>query len=242
MDKIISIEEAVKKVKKGDKIGTSGFLGVAAPLKLIDALVEEGTDELTLMQVVTSYPYEEHDVGRLAENNQIKKFVGAHTGTSKAVNKQYLNGDIEVDYIPMGTFVEALHAGGAGLGGIITPTGIGTDLEKDRDKITRNGKEYLIYDPITVDVAFIKANKADKFGNLYAKDTNKGVIKDYALASKITIAEVEEIVEVGEIEPTDVEVPGVLVDYIVQGRTRQENMEYYENLWSKYNLLKEEEK
>lgn len=242
MSKIISVEEAVKKVKKGDSLGTSGFLGVAAPLKLIDALVEEGTDELTLIQVVTAYPYEEHDVGRLAENHQIKKFVGAHTGTSKAVNKQFLSGEIEVDYIPMGTLVEALHAGGAGLGGVLTPTGIGTDLEEGREKVTRNGKEYLVYDPITVDVAFVKANKADKLGNLYAKDTTKSVIRDYALASKIIIAEVEEIVEVGEIEPTDVEVPGVLVDYIVQGRTREENVEYYENLWNKYNLLREEEK
>lgn len=240
MSKIISIEEAVKKVKKGDRIGTSGFLGVAAPLKLIDALVEEGTDDLTLIQVVTAYPYESHDVDKLAANKQIKKFVGAHTGTSKAVNDQYFSGEIEVDYIPMGTLVEAIHAGGAGLGGVLTPTGVGTDLEEGREKVTLNGKDYLFYEPITLDIAFVKANKADKLGNLYAKDTTKSVIKDYALASTITIAEVEEIVEVGEIEPTDVEVPGVLVDYLVQGRTREENVEYYKNLWGKHGLLKEE--
>lgn len=238
MAEIITVQEAVAKVKQGDSLGTSGFLGVSAPIELIKGLVEAGTNELTLVQPVTGYPGEEHDVGKLAENRQIKKFVGAHTGTSKSFNKQFLAGEIEVDYVPMGTVVEMIRAGGAGLGAVVTPVGIGTLQEEKQDKIVRNGKEYLIYDPVNLDVAFVKANKADKYGNLYSFGTAKSISLELALASKVVIAEVDEIVEVGEIESTDVTVPGILVDYVVQGQTEEERYDYYRELWGRNNMLK----
>lgn len=140
----------------------------------------------------------------------------------------------------MGTLVEMIHAGGAGLGAVLTPTGVGTLQEEKHEKVVRNGKEYLVYDPITADVAFIKANKADKSGNLYVYGTAKTTTLQMALAAKTVIAEVDEIVEVGEIEPTDVWVPGMLVDYIVQGLNPAERDEYYGELWAKYNLLQKE--
>lgn len=242
MAEIISVEEAVKFVKKGATIGTSGFLGVCHPRLLIEELLRVGTDELTLIQPVTGFPGEEHDVGKLAENHQIKKFVGSHTGTSPSFNNQYLSGELEVDYVPMGTIVEMIRAGGAGLGAVVTPTGVGTDQEKKQEKITRNGKEYLIYDPVNYDVVFVKANKADKYGNLVNDLTSKSIVKELALASKIVIAEVDEIVEVGEIDPSDVHVPGILVDYIVQGDKPEQRHAYYEDLWGRNRMLQKEDK
>src|SRR5699024_4548704 len=156
-----------KLVNKGDSIGTSGFLGIGAPICLINELAKLGTGELTLVQAVSAFPGKEHDVGILAQNKQLKKFIGSHIGTSKEISRQFLAGELEVDFIPMGTITEVIRAGGAGLGAVVTPVGVGTQQEEDHEKITRNGKEYLVYDPITLDIAFIKGNKADKYGNLY---------------------------------------------------------------------------
>lgn len=237
MSKVVTIEEAVSVVKTGSSLMTTGFLGISAPIKLIEGLVEAGTDELTLIQPVMSFPMEEHDVSLLAVNKQLKKIIAAHVGTSREITKQYFSGDLEIEFIPMGTISEAIHAAGAGLGGVLTPVGIGTMQEDDRDKIVRNGKEYLIYDPIGADVAFIKANKADKDGNLYFHGTSKSLSLEMALAAKTVVAEVDEIVEVGEIEPTDVYVPGMLVDHIVQGLNPEERHDYYKELWDSHHLL-----
>lgn len=237
MSKIVTIEEAVSVVKTGAQLMTNGFLGVSAPIQLIKGLVEAGTDELTLIQPVLSFPMEEHDISLLAVNKQLKKIVAAHAGTSREVTKQYFAGELEIEFIPMGTIAEAIHAAGAGLGGVLTPVGIGTMQEDEHEIIVRNGKEYLIYDPIGADVAFIKANKADKSGNLYFHGTAKSLSLEMALAAKTVVAEVDEIVEVGEIEPTDVYVPGMLVDYIVQGLTPEERHDYYKELWDSHHLL-----
>lgn len=241
MAKVVPLKEAIALVKKGDSLMTTGFLGISCPIKLIEGLVEAGTDELTLIQAVTAFPLEHHDVGKLAENRQIKKFIGAHAGTSKVFVSQFLKGELEIEFIPMGTLVEMIHAGGAGLGAVLTPTGVGTAQEETHEKVVRNGKEYLVYDPLTADVAFIKANKADTYGNLYLVGTAKTTALQMALASKTVIAEVDEIVEPGEIDPSDVYVPGMLVDYIVQGLTPDERHAYYEALWSRHNLLTKEE-
>lgn len=239
MAEIVSIEQAVSLVKPGNRLMGDGFLGVSAPIKLFEGLRDAGTKDLTLIQAVMSFPMEEHDVSLLAVNKQLKKIICAHAGTSREITKQYFSGEIEIDFIPMGTLSECIHAAGAGLGGVLTPVGVGTMQEENHDKITRNGKEYLLYDPIGADVAFIKANKADKAGNLYCHGTSKTLTLQMALAAKTVIVEVEEIVEIGEIEPTDVYVPGMLVDYIVQGLTPEENVAYYKELWSRYNLLAE---
>ncbi|MBG9981919.1 CoA transferase subunit A [Aerococcaceae bacterium DSM 111020] len=239
MAEIISIEEAVAYVKPGSRIMGDGFLGISAPIKLFEGLRDAGTKELTLIQAVMSFPMEEHDVSLLAVNKQLKKLICAHAGTSREITKQYFAGELEIDFIPMGTLAECIRAAGAGLGGVITPVGIGTMQEENHEKITRNGKDYLLYNPIGADVAFVKANKADKAGNLYCHGTSKSLTLEVAMAADIVIAEVDEIVEIGEIEPTDVYVPGMLVDYLVQGLTPEENFEYYKVLWGRHNLLSE---
>ena len=237
MAKIVPIEEAVALIKPGSSFSFNGFLGVSTPIKLFEGLVKAGTKDLSIVAAVMSFPYEEHDLSILAVNKQIKKITAAHVGTSREISKQYFAGEIDIDFVPMGTVAECLHAGGAGLGGVITPVGVGTVQEESHEKIVRNGKEYLWYDPITTDAALIKVNKVDKEGNCYCFGTSKSLALECALAAETVIVEADEIVEVGDIEPTDVYIPGMLVDYIVQGLTPAERQDYYKELWGKHNLL-----
>lgn len=144
---------------------------------------------------------------------------------------------MEVEFTPMGTVVERLHAAGAGLGAVLTPTGVGTILEENQEKVVRNGREYLVYDPLKIDVALIKASKADAYGNLYIDGTTKNISLQLALAADVVIVETNEIVEVGDIRPDDVYIPGILVDYIVQGLSAQEHHEMMGNLWTETKKL-----
>jgi acetate CoA/acetoacetate CoA-transferase alpha subunit len=231
MAKINTVQEAVENIKDGMKIMTSGFLGVGAPLKTIDALAETGVKDLTLIQAVSAHPGETHDIGKLVANKQIKKFVGAHIGTCPEIQEQYKAGTLEVEFIPMGTIVECIRAGGAGLGAVVTPTGVGTLLEEGREKMVMDGKEYLVYPPIKADVSIIKGYKADKLGNIQYRGTTKGTNTIMALAADLVIAEVDEIVEVGEIAPDSVGTPGILVDIIVKGDSLEARRKYFEDLW-----------
>jgi acetate CoA/acetoacetate CoA-transferase alpha subunit len=238
MAKIKTVQEAVKSIRDGMKIMTAGFLGVGAPLKMIDALANTNIKDLTLIQAVSAQPGETHDVGKLIANKQIKKFVGAHIGTCPEAQEQYNAGTLEVEFIPMGTIVECIRAGGAGLGAVITPTGLGTEIEKGRDKLIVDGKEYLVFPAIKADVALIKGCKADKFGNIVYRGTTKGTNTSMALAADLVIAEVDEIVEVGEIPPDSVGTPGILVDIIVQGDSFEDRRKYFEDLWIRTNKMR----
>ncbi|AJG99404.1 branched-chain amino acid dehydrogenase [Clostridium beijerinckii] len=238
MTKIKTVQEAVKNIRDGMKIMTAGFLGVGAPLKMIDALANTNIKDLTLIQAVSAQPGETHDVGKLIANKQIKKFVGAHIGTCPEAQEQYNAGTLEVEFIPMGTIVECIRAGGAGLGAVITPTGLGTEIEKGRDKLIVDGKEYLVFPAIKADVALIKGYKADKFGNILYRGTTKGTNTSMALAADLVIAEVDEIVEVGEIPPDSVGTPGILVDIIVQGDSFEDRRKYFEDLWTRTNKMR----
>ncbi|MBE6089608.1 MAG: CoA transferase subunit A [Clostridium beijerinckii] len=238
MTKIKTVQEAVKNIRDGMKIMTAGFLGVGAPLKMIDALANTNIKDLTLIQAVSAQPGETHDVGKLIANKQIKKFVGAHIGTCPEAQEQYNAGTLEVEFIPMGTIVECIRAGGAGLGAVITPTGLGTEIEKGRDKLIVDGKEYLVFPAIKADVALIKGCKADKFGNIVYRGTTKGTNTSMALAADLVIAEVDEIVDVGEIPPDSVGTPGILVDIIVQGDSFEDRRKYFEDLWTRTNKMR----
>lgn len=235
--KIVSLQEAISLIQPKQTVGISGFLGVGEPFELIEELVRQNTKELTLVSVVTAHPGKEVGVGRLCENQQVKKYIAAHVGTSPAAQKEFFSGNMEVEFTPMGTVVERLHAAGAGLGAVLTPTGVGTILEEKQEKVVRNGKEYLIYDPLKLDVSLIKATKADKYGNLYIDGTTKNISLQLALAADTVIVETNEIVEVGEIDPNDVYIPGILVDYVVQGLTSQEHHEMMGNLWTETKKL-----
>lgn len=238
MEKIKTVQEAVLNIKDGMKIITAGFLGVGSPLKMINALADTNVKDLTLIQAVSAHPGETHDIGKLVANKQVKKFVGSHIGTCPEIQEQYKEGTLEVEFIPMGTIVECIRAGGSGLGAVITATGLGTEIEKGRDKLTVDGKEYLVFPPIKADVAIIKGYKADKFGNITYRGTTRGMNTSMALAADLVIAEVDEIVEVGEILPDDVGTPGILVDMIVQGDSFKDREKYFEDLWTRTNKMR----
>lgn len=238
MEKIKTVQEAVINIKDGMRIITAGFLGVGSPLKMINALADTDVKNLILIEAVSAHPGETHDIGKLVANKQIKKIVGSHIGTCPEIQEQYSEGTLEVEFIPMGTIVECIRAGGSGLGAVITPVGLGTEIEKGRDKLIVDGKEYLVFPPIKADVALIKGYKADKLGNIVYRGTTKGMNTSMALAADLVIAEVDEIVEVGEIPPDSVGTPGILVDMIVQGDSFEDRTKYFEDLWIRTNKMK----
>jgi 3-oxoacid CoA-transferase A subunit len=214
MPKIITAQEAAKLIKPDARIMFGTFLVVGAAQNLIDALVEENTKNLHMIAIATDY--EDRGVGKLIANRQVKSVQASHIGTNKATQAQMNAGEIQVELIPQGTLLERIRAAGAGLGGILTPTGIGTIVEEGKQKFEIDGKTYLLELPIKADFAFIRAKKADTFGNLVYSKTARNSNPAMAMAATITIAEVDEIVEKGEIDPEDVVTPGIFVNYLVK--------------------------
>ncbi|MBZ4655046.1 MAG: branched-chain amino acid dehydrogenase [Peptococcaceae bacterium] len=215
MAKVISIEEAVDLIKDGMTIMVAGFWGVGTPEKLIDALVAKGTKNLTSISISTALTTK--GVGKLVANRQLKKVIVSYIGRNPATSEQYESGDLEVEFVPQGTLAERIRAGGFGLGGILTPTGVGTEIEQGKQRITVDGRDYLLEKPLRADVALIKAYKADKAGNLVYRKAARNTNPLMAAAADITIVQADEILEIGEIDPDEVMTPGIFVDYLVQG-------------------------
>jgi acetate CoA/acetoacetate CoA-transferase alpha subunit len=145
----------------------------------------------------------------------VKKIIASHIGTNPETGRQMIAGETVVELVPQGTLAERIRAGGAGLGGILTPTGLGTVVEEGKEKLLVNGKEYLLELPLRADIALLKAYKADKAGNLIYRQSARNFNPIMALAADLVIVEVEEVVEVGEIKPDEVMTPGILVDKVV---------------------------
>lgn len=234
---IQTVEQAAKKIKDGASVMIGGFLGSGSPLMMIDQMVNDNIRDLSVISVTGSYPGGGVDIAKLTANKQIKKFIGTHIGTDPNLVKQYVAGEVEVEFNPMGTWVERIRAGGAGLGAVVTPVGLGTEVAEGIEKITVEGKEYLLYPPLKADVAIIKAYKADKSGNLKYNGTAMNSNTVMATAADLVIAEVDEIVEVGEIEYSEVGTPGIFVDVIVKGNTTEQRKEIYEEVWINSNKL-----
>lgn len=237
MTVIKTIGQALKNIKSGQSIMIGGFLGVGAPIRLIDELAESDVKDLTIISAVGANPYETFDIGKLTEKNKVKKFIGSHIGTDPNLVKQYNEGKVEVEFNPMGTLIERIRAAGSGLGGVLTPTGLGTEMEYGREKIIVNGKEFLLYPPLKADIAIVKAYRADKLGNLQYRGVAINTNPTIATAADLVIAEVDEIVEVGKIPYNEVGTPGIFVDIIVQGNDANTRKEIYENLWVGANKL-----
>lgn len=215
MNKLISIDEAVAMLHDGMTIMVGGFLGVKNPYRLVDKIVEKGIKDITLIANDSSFP--EVGIGKLIVNKQVKKLIASHIGTNRETGNQMNAGELEVELIPQGTLAERIRAAGAGLGGILTPTGLGTVVAEGKPVIEVDGKEYLLEKPLKADVALIVGAKVDKKGNIrYAKST-RNFNPIMATAADLVIVEADEIVEVGGIDPDDVMTPGLFVDYIVGG-------------------------
>lgn len=215
MNKLISIEEAVNYIKDGMVIMIGGFGGTGCPDKIIDAIIEKGVENLTVITNDASFPH--LSTGKLLTSKVVSKFIGSHIGTNKEVVQRMINDEIEVEFSPQGTFAERIRVGGTGLGGVLTPTGIGTLVEEGKRKIEIDGKEYILELPLRADVALIGGSIVDKKGNIFYKGSTNSFNSSMATAADLVIVEAEELVEIGEIHPSNVMTPGILVDYIVGG-------------------------
>lgn len=225
MKKEISMEEAIGLIAPRATIMAGGFLGCGTAHKVIDALSKSGKDGFTLIcndAGVLGGPLGEshYGVAKLVHNKQIKKLIASHVGLNPEVAEQMNTGELEVVLIPQGSLAEMIRAGGAGLGGVITPTGFGTiveDASHVHGKIEIDGKQYLIEKPLHADVAIISGYKVDKAGNIWYKGTARNFNPVMAAAADIVIAEADNFVEEGEIAPENVATSAAYVDYIVDG-------------------------
>jgi len=215
MNKRITIEEAVSKIKDGQTIMVGGFLAVGTPESLIDALVAKGVKDLTLICNDTGFV--DRGVGKMVVNKQFKKIIASHIGTNRETGRQMVEGETEVVLVPQGSLVEKIRAGGNGIGGFLVKTGLGTEIQKGKEVINVDGVDYLLKKPLRADVAILFANKADENGNLWYHGTTRNFNTVMATAADWVVVEAEEIVPVGAISPNEVVVPGVFVDNIVQG-------------------------
>ena len=213
MNKFISVNEAVSKVKDGMTIMVAGFLANGTANKIIDALAKSNVKNLTVVCNDTAYP--DRGVGQLIANKQVKKVITSHIGTNPATIDQLNSGEIEIEFVPQGTLAERVRAGGNGLGGVLTPTGIGTLVQEGKQIINVDGKDYLLEKPLRADIAFVRASKGNKIGNLTYHGTSQNFNPIMATAADVVIAEIENLVEVDSILPEDVRTPSIFVDYIV---------------------------
>lgn len=241
MNKVTTLDDAMKKVQDGMTIMIGGFNGICAPIRCIDQLAKSGVKNLTLISVTCGYPGGGFDLAPLFVNKQIRKVITSHIGTSPEAQKEYKNGDLEVEYCPMGIWIEKIRAGGFGLGAVISPIGIGTIYEKGKQKLTLDGKEYLIELPLRADIAFIKGYRADRMGNVQHRMVSPNTNVVMAAAADYTVVEVNEIVDVGGIEPERVGTPGVFVKAVIRGNSIEEHHKIYEDLWVRTGCLKQKE-
>ena len=208
MSKFISIEEAVSKVKDGMTIMVGGFLANGTPNKIVDALAKSGVKNLTLICNDTAYP--DKGVGQLIANKQVKKLFVSHIGTNPHTSEQMNSGELEIEFCPQGSLAERVRAGGCGLGGILTQTGMGTIVAEGKQIVNVDGKDYLLEKPLRADIALVGASLGDKAGNLVYRGTSQNFNPLMASAADLVIAEINELVEVGEIAAENVKTPSIM--------------------------------
>ncbi|MDR1322497.1 MAG: CoA transferase subunit A [Gracilibacteraceae bacterium] len=226
MGKLISIEDAVALISDGARIMFGGFMGCGNAHKIIDALSKSGKSGFTMIGNDAAMPggplgEEYYGVAKLVHNRQIKRLIASHVGLNPEVARQMSEGSLDLDLIPQGSLVEMIRAGGAGLGGVLTPTGVGTVVQNKSEYVELvqeiGGKSYLLMKPLRADFAIISGHQADVNGNIWYKGTTRNFNMVMATAADVVIAEADHIVEIGGIEPENVMTSGVFVDYIVDG-------------------------
>jgi acetate CoA/acetoacetate CoA-transferase alpha subunit len=215
MAKLVKPEELRPLFKDGMTIMIGGFLGCGTPHKIIDKLIEANVKDLIIIANDTSYV--DKGIGRLVVNRQVKKVIASHIGTNSETGRLMNEGLMDVELVPQGTLIERIRAGGSGLGGVLTPTGIGTIVEEGKQKVTVEGKEYLIELPLKADLSIIRGTIVDEFGNTFYKGTTRNFNPLMAMAADKVVVETEKLVKVGELNPDYVITPGVLIDYIIEG-------------------------
>lgn len=202
-------------------VGGFGLCGI--PEALIDALKETGVKNLTCIS--NNAGVDDFGLGQLLQTKQIKKMISSYVGENKEFERQYLNGELEVELTPQGTLAEKLRAGGAGIPAFYTQTGVGTLIAEGKETREFHGKSYILEKSLTADLALVKAYKADKAGNLVFRKTARNFNPECAMAGKITIVEVEQVVEIGELDPDEIHLPGIYVNKIILNATPEKRIE-----------------
>lgn len=224
MNKLVKDEyEAIRGITDGMTLMLGGFGLCGIPENCIRALAESGIKNLTCIS--NNAGVEDFGLGFLLQNRQIKKMISSYVGENDEFERQMLSGELEVDLIPQGSLAERCRAGGAGIPAFFTPAGYGTEIAEGKEVREYNGKMYILESALTADFAIVKAWKGDKEGNLLFKGTARNFNPLMAMAGKITIAEVEELVEPGVIDPNSVHTPGIFIQRIFQGRLYEKRIE-----------------
>lgn len=216
---LISAEQAAGLVKDGDTVMIGGFMACGSPPDILKALNDKGTGGLTLVCNDTAIYNAKNDfmngVAPLVFKKQFSKIIVSHIGTNPETQRQMNAGETDVELVPQGTLAEQIRAGGAGLGGVLTPTGVGTEVEEGKQVLEVDGRKFLLEKAMKGDIALIKACKADKAGNLTYDKSSRNFGPLMATACKTVVAEVDEIVELGDLDPEYIVTPGFFVDYLV---------------------------
>ncbi|WP_121613149.1 CoA transferase subunit A [Mesobacillus foraminis] len=214
--------EAIEGIQDGMTLMVGGFGLCGIPENLIKALTEKGVKNLTIIS--NNCGVDEWGLGLLLRNKQIKKIIASYVGENKEFERQLLNGEIEVELTPQGTLAEKIRAGGAGIPAFYTPAGVGTPIAEGKETRIFNNREYLLEESLTSDFSLVRACRADKMGNLVYRKTARNFNSMMAAAGRTTIAEVEEIVETGELDPNIIHSPGIYIQSLIQG-TQEKRIE-----------------
>ncbi len=220
---VTNAKEAIQGISDGMTLMVGGFGLCGIPEKSIQALLESGIKNLTVIS--NNCGVDDFGLGILLKNHQIKKMISSYVGENKTFEKQFLDGSLEVELNPQGTLAERIRAGGAGIPGFYTPTGVGTPIAEGKETKEFGGRTYLLETALYADFAIVKAWKGDKAGNLIYRKTARNFNPMMATAGKITIAEVEELVEIGELDPDQIHTPGIFVHRIFQGDNYEKRIE-----------------
>jgi 3-oxoacid CoA-transferase subunit A len=224
MNKVLaSAEEAVSRIPDGATILMGGFGLCGIPENLIRALHAKGTKELTIIS--NNAGVDDFGIGVLLKSRQVRKMISTYVGENKEFERQFLSREIEVELVPQGTFSERIRAAGAGIGGFFTPTAYGTIVAEGKETRVIDGKHYVLEPPLGADFAFVHAWKGDRVGNLVYRRTARNFNPVMATAARVTIAEVEAVVEPGAIDPDHVITPGIFVKHVIRGERYERRIE-----------------
>ncbi|MFC5648667.1 CoA transferase subunit A [Paenibacillus solisilvae] len=214
--KIRTLEEALQVITDGCTLMYGGFGGIGTPPAIIEGILQMGTKDLTLIGNDTGFP--QIGIGRLVTAGRVKKVIASHIGSNPNAGQRMEEGSMEVVFYPQGTLAEKIRAGGVGLGGILVDVGVGTIMEQGKETVSIGEHTYLVEPALTADVAIVHAAKADPFGNLVFDKSGRNLNPLVAMAGQITIAEADEIVPLGELDPERIVTPGIFVDMVIQGK------------------------
>jgi 3-oxoacid CoA-transferase subunit A len=221
--RVKNAEEAIKDIQDGATIMLGGFGLCGIPENCITALVKQGTKNLTCIS--NNAGVDDFGIGLMLQTKQVKKMIASYVGENAEFERQLLSGELEVELIPQGTLATRCLMAGYGIPFFPTPAGVGTEVAEGKQTVERNGKTYLIEDAFDAEFAIVKAWKGDSYGNLIFKDTARNFNAPMAMAGKTTIVEVEELVEIGQLNPNEIHVPGIYVHRIFQGSNYEKRIE-----------------